>query len=69
MDRHEHVKWCKDRAIEYLDKGDTKNAVASFVSDMNKHDETRGHVALQMLMMIAMSGDTGRIRECILGFN
>jgi hypothetical protein len=28
--RSEHLQWCKDRALEYLERGDVTNAFASF---------------------------------------
>ena len=46
--RAEHLKWCKERAFQYLDKGDVKNAYASFISDMGKHSETSSHPALTL---------------------
>jgi hypothetical protein len=35
MPRVKYVERCKQRAFDYLDRGDLKNAVASFVSNMN----------------------------------
>lgn len=37
--RDEHTEWCKQRAREYLDKGDVANAVTSMLSDMGKHPD------------------------------
>jgi len=47
--RAEHLDWAKQRALAYLP--DWQNAMASFVSDLNKHDETAGH-AVQELMLL-----------------
>ena len=47
MTREEHIEWCKERAREYLDKGDAPNAIASMISDLDKHTETK--IAAQML--------------------
>lgn len=72
MERSEHLQWCKDRALEYMDNGDTTNAFASFQSDMSKHPETDGHKALQLGMTLLLSGNlstTGQMREWIAGFN
>jgi len=72
MDRIEHLQWCKDRAIEFVDKGDIKQAFASFMSDMNKHPETADHIALQMGAMLLMSGllsTPHQMSNWILGFN
>ncbi len=39
MTRDEHLKWAKRRAIECLP--DVQEAMASMISDLNKHDELR----------------------------
>jgi len=70
--RSEHLQWCKDRAIEYVDSGDLKNAFASFQSDMSKNNETEDHIALQMGTMLLLSGNLDndhQMREWINGFN
>lgn len=71
MDRTEHLEWCKKRALEYLDQGDIANAVTSMLSDLGKHDETRGvGEKMAMLGMLAItSGDTAEARRFITGFN
>jgi len=33
MTREEHLRWAKDRALEYADKGDVANAIASLRSE------------------------------------
>jgi hypothetical protein len=38
--RAEHVKWCKTRALEYLDAGDPHAACTSMLSDTHKRDDT-----------------------------
>ena len=35
MPRDKYVERCKQRAFDYLDRGDLNSAVASFVSNMN----------------------------------
>lgn len=70
--REEHLKWCKQRALEYVDRGDLKNAYASMASDLDKHDGTRGHVAMKLGMMMLMSGHLSTpdaMRRFINGFN
>lgn len=72
MNRQEHLEWCKQRALEYLDKGEKENAFASFQSDMLKHEETANHLALQMGTMLLMTGNLKsdyEIRNWITGFN
>jgi hypothetical protein len=71
-DRVEHLQWCKDRANEYVDSGDMKNAFLSFQSDMSKHEETADHIALQMGTMLLLSGNLDndhQMRSWIDGFN
>lgn len=69
MTRAEHLQWAKDRALEYLDRGELVDAVASFGSDLNKHDELRGHASVELLAMHALSGllDARSARELIEG--
>lgn len=72
MTRAEHLQWCKDRAIEYVQKGDTNNAFASFQSDMSKHPETANHIALELGTMLLVSGSLSSVKQMsdwINGFN
>jgi hypothetical protein len=71
--REEHLEWCKERAREYLDRGDLANAVASMGSDMDKHPETRmAGEKMGMLMDVAMirltEGDVQGVRDLVEGF-
>jgi hypothetical protein len=47
MPRDKYVERCKQRAFDYLDRGDLKKAAALFVSDMNARPdcELPHHVA------------------------
>lgn len=70
--RAEHLAWCKDRALEYADRGDMANAVASLLSDLRKHPETENHAGAQLMAMMVMSGQferPGELRKFIEGFN
>lgn len=70
--RQEHLQWCKDRALEYCDRGDTKNAFASMVSDLGKHPETAGHAGIMLGTMQLMGGMLStpvEMRKFIEGFN
>lgn len=72
MTREEHLAWCKKRAHEYLDQGDLQNAVASMMSDMQKHPETafdNGDAMSQLGLFSAMSGDRQAVKRYIDGFN
>ena len=70
--RSDHLEFCKERAIEYVDNGDLTNAFSSFMSDMGKHPETSNHLALEMGMTLLLSGnlDTPKqMEDWIKGFN
>lgn len=74
MNRAEHLQWCKDRALEYADQGDTSNAMASLGSDLGKHPETASSVSVvkELMFPLAMMGEfekPGELRKFIEGFN
>ncbi len=46
MNRAEHLQWCKDRAIEYVNAGELQQAFTSMTSDVSKHPETK-HLSWQ----------------------
>ena len=70
--RGEHLRWCKDRALVYVDAGRLNDAYASMASDMSKHPETDGHAAIPLGMMLMASGHLSsqqEMRKFIEGFN
>ena len=70
--RAEHLEWCKRRALEYCDAGDTTQAYTSMASDLGNHPETANHSAIQLGMMMLMSGCLSTVhemRQFIMGFN
>lgn len=70
--RSEHMKWCKERALEELDNGNVKECFMSMVSDLRKHPETDGHIAISLGMMQMMNGHLdapNAMRDFINGFN
>lgn len=72
MTRAEHLKWCKERALEYVGQGDLQNAFASMASDLGKHEETAGHAGIQLGMVMLMGGQLNseaEMRRFIEGFN
>lgn len=72
MTRAEHLEWCKQRALEYVDMGDMPQAYASMASDLKKHPETANHSAIELGMMMLMGGhlsSSHEMRKFILGFN
>lgn len=48
MTRAVHLAWAKARAYKYIDAGDWMEGWMSFVSDLQKHDELAGHMAIQL---------------------
>ena len=58
MTREEHLNWCKQQAIEYIDAGDSTNAWASMVEDLIKHDELKDHLGIWRMIMADISTDT-----------
>lgn len=69
MDRAEHLQWCKDRALEYVDRGETQNAIASMSSDLGKHPETAGHVGIELGVILMLTNNLGDVRKFINDFN
>ena len=72
MTRAEHLQWCKDRALQYVDAGDLTQAFASMSSDLNKHPDTKGHLGMELGMMEQMSGGLNtadKMRRHIEGYN
>lgn len=72
MTRTEHMDWAKERAIEIANSGDVTGAWSSMVSDLNKHDETAGHAAIELGMMMLMGGHLSSQAEMVKfieGFN
>lgn len=70
--RSEHLKWCKQRANECINRNDMAGAFASFCSDMGKHPETSGHKALEMGTMLLVGGHLStphQMKEWVDGFN
>ncbi len=74
MTRAEHMKWCKQRAWKEYDYYKTRepanairNAVASMLSDLGKHPDTKD--MQQMAFMISMTAvDEASLRKFVDGF-
>jgi hypothetical protein len=71
--RAEHLAWCKERALQYVDIGDLNQAFASMGSDLNKEECTKNcadtmRLGFQMLMNGHLSTPK-KMREFINGFN
>ncbi len=72
MNRSEHLQWCKNRAMEYANNGDIDQAFASMCSDLRKHEETKNHQAMELGLLLRMTGGLNTHTEMldfIQGFN
>jgi hypothetical protein len=71
--REEHLTWCKQRALEYVDVGELVNAVTSMGSDLRHHPETTmpepAATLLLLGWMYAERGNAAAVRHWIEGFN
>jgi hypothetical protein len=70
--RAEHLQWCKDRALEYVELGDLDNAIASMQSDLNKHPETQLPMTIKRatdLQIIYRTQTKQHVINWINGFN
>jgi len=65
------LAWCKQRALEYADRGDAEQAFNSMASDLGKHPETRCHIGIQLGSMLLFGGHLrgDELRRWITGFN
>jgi hypothetical protein len=67
-----HMAWCKSRALEYVERGDLQNAIASFASDVRK-EECTDSLAISMLVVnvgipLVTANDRVGLRRFIEGF-
>jgi hypothetical protein len=71
--REEHLTWCTQRALEYVDAGELVNAVMSMGSDLRHHPETTMPEPAATLLLLggmyAERGDAAAVRRWIEGFN
>ncbi len=72
-DATEHLAWCKERALDYLNRGDLPQAITSMVSDINKHPDTKMDgqtlgVLLLLAMLYVRDRDVAGVRRWIEGF-
>ncbi len=70
MTRNEHVGWCKQRAREYLDRGELQEAACSMLSDLSKHPETEavGRAMGPVAILYLMNRDAPGLRRWVEGF-
>jgi TolA-binding protein len=69
--REEHLEWCKQRALEYLDQGKIVDAITSMMSDLAKHPETKpsNEYLIMLGMIAARDRDSDAARRFITGFH
>lgn len=70
--RAEHLEFCKKRALELCDAGDLQDAVASMLSDMKSHPDTKDHIGLDLGLRLMMAGHlstAAKVRDHIEGYN
>jgi hypothetical protein len=70
MDRAQHLAWAKARALEYVERGELANAIASLVSDLGKHEALRdADMREGVAISAAANGNGAAVRRWIEGFN
>lgn len=71
-ERNKHLAWAKERALDYVNRGDLQSAVASMVSDLTQHPEIDVFKRAPQLALIglraATNHDTDGVRRWIEGF-
>lgn len=66
--RLEHIKWCKDRAIQEMDYSrKPSQGIVSMMSDLTKHPETNSEV-LQSLCMMQLVTNPNITRQEVINF-
>jgi hypothetical protein len=66
--REEHLKWCKQRAMEYVNAGDWQQGITSMLSDLGKHSETQSSVQIGSMIMLTVR-DRASAKRFVEGFN
>ena len=66
--REEHMKWCKQRAMEYVNAGDFQQGVTSMLSDLGKHPDTKDSVRIGAMLMLTVR-DRASAKRFVEGFN
>jgi hypothetical protein len=68
-ERLERLEWCKQRAREYLNAGDVRNAICSMIGDLQTYDVgTKNEAIMALGIMIATNQDEVEARRWIEGF-
>ena len=71
--REEHLAWCKEDAMQYVEAGDYQGAVTAMLCDLDKHPETAslGNGVLAQLGIVTLLNNPTResVTRYIQGFN
>lgn len=70
--REEHLAWCKQRALEYVELGDYNQALTSMMSDLGKHPGTASHIGIELTVILMFNGllkTREEVIKHIKGFN
>ena len=62
------LEWAKNRAMEYLKKGEIRNAVLSMVSDLEKIGDSRHKNPMSGAMAMMAMNDAEEAEKFITGF-
>jgi len=66
MPRDKYVARCKERALDYLDRGDLKNAVASVIANMDARTDCKlPHHLATIVVSLLMGNDAIGVRALI----
>lgn len=66
--REDHLKWCKERAMEYVNNGDVQQGVTSMLSDLGKHPDTKSSVSFGVMISMTVH-DRDSAKRFVEGFN
>lgn len=70
-ERAEHIAWCKQRALEYLDAGELVSAATVMLAHLNERDDTKisaDNALVKLLELYLRNQDEAGVRRWIEGF-
>ncbi len=67
-ERKKHIEWCKERALEELERSGVDAAMSSLASDFGKNESTNNHM-MMMLVFGMMGMNEKEAKAFIEGFN
>lgn len=63
--RQQHIDWVKKRALELARAGHVIKAMDSITSDLQKHPETKGHLAPELALQLYLAGKLSTSEEMV----